>query len=63
LLGKTGITNEEIKFTVTFDISIELKSDINYKANISLEMPSGNLIQEGTTNYQVNGKDIVFKRY
>lgn len=63
LLGKAGITSEQIKFTVTFDLSIELKSEKNFKATITLEMPGGNLIQEGTTNYQINGKDIVFKRY
>jgi len=63
LLGKAGITNEETKFKVTFDLSIELKSEKNFKATISLEMPGGNLIKEGTTNYEINGEDIVFKRY
>lgn len=63
LLRKTGITNDEIKFTISFDISIELKSEKKYKANVTVEMPKGNLIQEGTTNYQINGSDIVFKRY
>ncbi len=63
LLGKVGITNEEIKFKVSFDLSIELKSGKKYKTNIILEMPTGNIIQEGTTNYQINSDNIVFKRY
>lgn len=63
LLGKIGITNEEIKFTISFDIAIELKSEKKYKANVKIEIPTGNLIQEGTTNYQIDGSDIVFKRY
>ena len=62
LLGKIGLSNEEIKFSISFDISIELKSGKKYKAAIETELPSGNLIQEGTTNYQINGSEIVFKR-
>lgn len=63
ILEKIGCTNEDIKFNVTFDISIELKSGRNYKATVSLEMPKGNLIAEGTTSYQINKQEIVFKRY
>lgn len=63
LLGKIGITNEEITFSISFDISIELKSEKKFKANVTLEMPTGNLIQEGTTNYQLGKENIVFKRY
>lgn len=62
LLGKIGLSNEEIKFSISFDISIELKSGKKYKAEVEARMPSGNLIEEGTTNYQINGNDIVFKR-
>lgn len=62
LLGKIGLSNEEIKFSISFDISIELKSGKKYKAEVEAEIPSGNLIEEGTTNYQINGNNIVFKR-
>lgn len=63
LLEKIGLTNEQIKFKLTFDISIELKSEKKYKATVTLEMPTGNIITEGTTNHQINGNEIVFKRY
>ncbi len=63
ILEKVGCTNEDIKFNITLDISIELKSGKNYKTTISLEMPKGNLIKEGTTNYQIRKDAIVFKRY
>lgn len=63
LLSKIGISNEDIKFSISFDISIELKSNKQYKATITLQMPNGNLIEEGTTNYQLNKNEIVFKRY
>ena len=63
LLGKIGLTNEDVQFKVSFDISIELNSGKKYKASVNIEMPIGNLIGEGTTNTQINGNDIVFKRY
>lgn len=64
LLAKAGITNEELIFNLSFDLAIELKSGKCYKAKIELEMPKGNLTQEGTTNAQISGKEeLVFKRY
>ncbi|MBO5479528.1 MAG: hypothetical protein J6A04_07670 [Clostridia bacterium] len=64
LLGKLGLTNEDVTFTISFDLSIELKSDKNYKAKVTLELPKGNLATEGTTNYQISGtEELVFKRY
>lgn len=64
LLGKVGITNEELTFTISFDLSIELKSEIGYKTRVTLKLPKGNLIQEGTTNAQISGTDeLIFKRY
>lgn len=62
LLKKIGLSNEEIKFNISFDIWIELKSGKKFKATQELQMPTGNLIQEGTTTYQINGNEIVFKR-
>lgn len=64
LLEKIGISNEEITFRISFDISIELTSGKNYKARTTLEMPKGNLVEEGTTNQQIFGtEELVFKRY
>ncbi len=64
LLGKTGFTNEELNFTISFELKLELKSEKKFKTRITLEIPKGNLIQEGTTNYQISGtEELVFKRY
>lgn len=63
LLGKIGVTNEDIQFRVSFDICIELKSEKKFKTTVEIQMPKGNLIEEGTTNYQINSNEIVFKRY
>lgn len=54
LLNKAGITNEEIKFRISFDVSIELKSEKKYKANVELEMPIGNLLRR--RNYKPSNK-------
>lgn len=63
LLQKIGITNENIKCKVSFDISIILQSEKTYKANIKLEIPIGDITTEGTSSYEkTDFKDIVFKR-
>lgn len=63
LLSKIGLINDEIKYSISFDISIVLESEKEYKANIKLELPTGNIIQEGTTSYEKTDlKDVVFKR-
>lgn len=63
LLGKIGLSKKDISFKVSFDISIELKSEKKYKTTIILDMPSDDLIESGTTNYQINKDNIIFKRY
>ncbi|MCI8481788.1 MAG: hypothetical protein HFJ27_01545 [Clostridia bacterium] len=64
LLKQIGITNEELSFNISFDISIQLKSEKRYRARIKLKMPKEDLTQEGTTHYQISGVDeLVFKRY
>lgn len=63
LLQKIGIKNEELKCKISFDLSIVLTSEKTYKANIELEIPVGNIINEGTSSYEkTDFKDIVFKR-
>jgi hypothetical protein len=62
LLKKTGITNEELQFTVNFDFIINT-GKINYKANISLDLPYGNILENGKTELEkTDMSDIVFKR-
>lgn len=63
LLGKMGITNEEIKTKIAFDMTILLKSEKQYKANIKLVLPIGDVITQGTTNFEdTKLKEVVFKR-
>lgn len=62
LLQKIGINNDELKFKVSFDLSIELKSGKKYKSNVELELPIGNITTDGTTSSE-NTNKLVFKRY
>ncbi len=63
LLQKIGITDEELKYKISFDISIVLKSEKTYKANIELDMPVGDITTAGTSSYEkTDFRDVVFKR-
>ncbi len=62
LISKTGTTLEEIKGKIAFDLIIKLENK-SYKANIVLELPCGDIIQQGTTNIEkIDMQDIIFKR-
>lgn len=63
LFKKVGVTKEEIEFEISFDISIELKSGKKYKTILSLEMPTGDVIEQGTVSTEINADDILFKEY
>lgn len=63
ILKKIGINSEELKSKVAFDISIKLKSDVTYTGNVELEIPAGNIVDEGTSHYEKNDlSNIIFKR-
>lgn len=60
LLSKVGISYEEIKYKIKFDLIIKLKSDISYKSTIELELPSGDIAEQGVASTEI--ENIVFKR-
>lgn len=63
LLNKVGITNEDVKFTISFDIKIELESGITFNGNLKIDLPKGNIINQGTaSSHETDVKDVVFKR-
>ena len=63
LLDKVGIVYEDIKSTISFDLVINLESDISYKTKIELELPAGNILKEGSSSIEINDmKNIIFKR-
>jgi len=63
LLNKVGLSHEEIKAKISFDLVINLKSDIAFRGKIKLELPVGDISQEGFSSIEINDvKNIVFKR-
>lgn len=62
LLNKIQLTNEQIQFQVSFDFIITL-TNCSYKANIKLDLPSGNILENGTESIEKQDmNDIIFKR-
>lgn len=63
LLKKAGVKEEDLKIKLTFDLTIKLEQAKEYKTTISLDLPVGNIIEEGTTSKEITDvKDFVFKR-
>ena len=63
LLNKVGITLEEIKANISFDLTIKTSDNISYKTTISVDLPVGNIIEEGTSSIEINDlNQLVFKR-
>lgn len=63
LLNKLSISNDDLKFKVSFDIFINLNSKKSYKSNVSLEFPVNDVVNNGTQSKEYNNlDDIVFKR-
>ena len=62
LLDKIEVNNEEINFEVAFDLVITV-DNCSYRANIKLQMPCGNIIEEGTCSLEkTDMSDVIFKR-
>ena len=63
LLNKVGISYEEIKSKVSFDLIIKLESGVSFKATIKLELPVGDITKEGSSSLEITDMSkIVFKR-
>lgn len=63
LLNKVGITLEQIKATIKFDLVLETASGKKYKAEINLQTPADDITKTGIViNEDIELKNIVFKR-
>lgn len=62
LLNKLKLEQKNISFEVSFDFIIQVQNH-QYRANINLDLPYGNIIEEGTASYEkVDMTDVIFKR-
>ena len=63
LLKKAGITLEDLMEKLTFDITINLHSGKSYKAEIKLDLPAGDILEQATANTEITDlSDVAFKR-
>ena len=63
LLSKVEIDNQDIKFKISFEIVINLESDISFTGKVELELPTGDIMTQGITSLdKTDMSDIVFKR-
>lgn len=64
LLEKAGIKAEDMNFKITFDLIIETESNHKFKANMTLDLPTGNILQDGVgTLEDTQLENAVFKRF
>lgn len=62
LLQITNVKQEELKLKISFDIAIDVLNKNTYQATMNLELPVGDIINEGTTNLEITDLDnVVFK--
>ena len=63
LLKKLNINNDDLSTSVSFDIYINLVSQKSFKSNIHLDLPVGNVVNDGVQSKEYTDfKDIIFKR-
>ncbi len=63
LLKKSGITMDELKGTLSFDITITLDSGKVFKATVKIDMPVGDIIENAQQSLEITDfSDVVFKR-
>lgn len=63
LLNKAGISLEDIKFEMSFDLNITLNSGVSFIGTIPLNLPSGDIINEKEPYIELTDfNNIIFKR-
>lgn len=63
LLKLTNITRENLQTNLSFDLILTLISGKKYQATITLDVPSGEVIEQGTFSKEITEFDnIIFKR-
>ena len=63
LLSKIGVTNDKIKFNLSFDLTITLNNNVNFTGTFNLNLPCGDIINEVEPHLELTDfSDIIFKR-
>ncbi|MBO5348838.1 MAG: hypothetical protein J6A89_03345 [Clostridia bacterium] len=63
MLSKLGITNENVKSKVAFDLIIELDDGKKYSGRVELDLSCEGLVETGTSQTEITDfSNIIFKR-
>ena len=63
MLSKIGMTNEQVKSKVAFDLIIELDDGKKYSGRVELDLNCDNLIENGKSQIEITDfSNIIFKR-
>lgn len=64
LLAKADVNSEDMNFKISFDLIIETESNHKFKANITLDLPTGNILEEGVGFLEdTELTNVIFKRF
>lgn len=64
LLAKANVNSEDIKFELSFDIIIETNEKHRFKTNMKIDLPTGNILEEGVgTLEDTELNNVIFKRF
>lgn len=63
LIKEIGVTLNQIKAKLSFDLIIETTDEFRYKTTIILDLPVGDLLEEETSSMEkTDFSDVIFKR-
>lgn len=62
LIKKLNMESEDIAFKLTFDMIIELEGNLKLKTTITMDLPKGNIMENGIELYEHKDFKSVFKR-
>lgn len=63
LLKKSGLTMENLKGKVSFDVTINLDSGKSFKTTINVDIPAGDIIENATASTEITDfNEVIFKR-
>lgn len=64
LLKSIGITEEDLKSTIEFDLVLEINTGVKYKTHVIKELPNQNVLEEGISKQEETDlSNLVFKRF
>jgi hypothetical protein len=63
MLSKLGLTDEDVKSKVSFDVIIELDDGKEYSGNVVVDIDCDQLVENGITEKEITDfSDVIFKR-